>query len=151
MLLIFLNIGLEYNCMRLCHFFQLENDFIWFCILGVRWPKVKILTQLKTQRHTKQTCNSTFTKRCYHFTSKKEWILWTLRIYHRMWLNASGNYANHSLCRKFSDIKCELFHWLLYYVTDSMPYELSGVIILVGNYRLSLYYFRTLEIILFTL
>lgn len=45
MLFIFLNIGLECNCMKLYHSLQLENDFILFCILQVRWHKVtKILT-----------------------------------------------------------------------------------------------------------
>lgn len=75
MLLIFLNVGLEYNCMRLCHFLQLENDLYYFAFLELGDIKLKILTQLKTQTHTKQTCNTTFTKNMLHFTSKKEWIL----------------------------------------------------------------------------
>lgn len=37
MLFIFLNIGFGYNCIKLYHFLQLDNDFILFCILQVRW------------------------------------------------------------------------------------------------------------------
>lgn len=58
--------------MWLCHFSQLENDFIFFCILGVWGHKVKILTQLKTQDTQKTPGTPHLPKVYYHFTSKKE-------------------------------------------------------------------------------
>lgn len=96
---IFLNIGLGCNCMKLYHFLHLENDFILFCIFGVRWHKVtKILTQLKTDTQNRQITPH-LPKVCSLLLPERN----QLTVYQRMWLIASGNCVKHSLCRKFSD------------------------------------------------